>query len=76
MTSPTSRDRQIFAEQVRTLYAQLPVSVPAQIVGGALLVAAMWGQVSHPTLVLWCGLLCAFQVSRLALYGSWRRRAQ
>ncbi len=76
MTSPTTRDRQIFAEQVRTLYAQLPVSVPAQIVGGALLVAAMWGQVSHPTLVLWCGLLCAFQVSRLALYGAWRRRAR
>ena len=76
MTSPTTRDRQIFAEQVRTLYAQLPVSVPAQIVGGALLVAAMWGQVSHPTLVLWCGLLCAFQVSRLVLYGAWRRRAR
>ena len=52
MTSPTTRDRQIFADQVRTLYAQLPVSVPAQIVGGALLVAAMWGHVSQPTLVV------------------------
>ena len=60
MTSPVNRDRQIFTEQVRTLYAQLPVSVPAQIVGGAILAAAMWGQVSHPTLVAWFALLCLF----------------
>ena len=76
MNSPFERDRQIFAEQVRTLYAQLPVSVPAQVVGGALLVAAMWGQVSHPTLVTWFTLLCIFQMSRMALYAIWHRRAR
>jgi signal transduction histidine kinase len=74
-TSPAlpTRDRQIFAEQVRTLYAQLPVSVPTQITGGALLVAAMWGNVSRATLVAWLVVLCAFQLSRLGLYAAWRR---
>ncbi len=76
MTAPSTRDRQMYAEQVRTLYAQLPVSVPTQIVGGALLVAAMWGQVSRATLVAWLVALCAFQLSRLGLYGAWRRRAR
>ena len=76
MTPPATRDRQIYVDQVRTLYAQLPVSVPAQIVGGALLVAAMWGQVSHTTLVAWLALLCVFQMSRFALYGIWRRRTK
>jgi len=72
----TPRDRQIYTERVRTLYAQLPVSVPSQVVGSAILVAAMWTEVSHTTLVAWFALLCAFQMSRLALYGAWRRRAK
>jgi two-component system, sensor histidine kinase len=76
MTPRSIRDRQMFAEQVRALYAQLPVSVPTQIVGGALLVAAMWGQVSRVTLVAWLVALCAFQLSRLWLYAAWRRRAR
>ena len=76
MTPPPTRDRQMFTEQVRTLYAQLPVSVPAQIVGGALLVAAMWGQVPRATLVAWLVVLCANQLSRLGLYRAWRRRAK
>jgi len=74
MSSPPARERQIYADQVRTLYAQLPVSVPAQIVGGALLVAAMWSQVTHATLAAWLAALCTFQLSRGWLYRAWRRR--
>jgi signal transduction histidine kinase len=76
MSASSTRDRQIVAEQVRTLYAQLPVSVPTQIVGGALLVAAMWNQVSRPTLVAWFAVACVNQLARLALYRAWQRRAR
>ena len=74
MTPSLTRDRQIYTEQVRTLYVQLPVSVPSQVVGAAILAAAMWTEVSPPTLIAWFALLCAFQLSRLALYWAWRRR--
>jgi signal transduction histidine kinase/CheY-like chemotaxis protein len=76
LTSPSARSPQIFAEQVRTLYAQLPVSVPTQIVGGALLVAAMWSHVSRTTLVAWFAVACVNQLARIALYRAWRRRLQ
>jgi len=72
--SASARDQQILVLQVRTLYAQLPVSVPTQVVGAALLVAAMWGQASRGTLMTWFIVLCAFQLSRLALYWAYQRR--
>jgi len=73
VNSSSPRDQQIFVQQVRTLYSQLPVSVPTQIVGAAVLVAAMWGAVPRATLVSWFVLLCAFQLSRLALYWAYQR---
>jgi len=69
----SARDLQVLAQQVRTLYAQLPVSVPTQVVGAALLVAAMWGQVPRGTLITWFTVLCAFQLSRLVLYWAYQR---
>lgn len=75
MNSRSARDQQIFVQQVRTLYAQLPVSVPTQIVGATVLAAALWGAVPRTTLVAWFVLLCVFQLSRLALYWAFQRRA-
>jgi signal transduction histidine kinase len=74
LSLPSARSPQIFAEQVRTLYAQLPVSVPTQIVGGALLVAAMWNHVSRITLVAWLAVACVNQLGRIGLYRAWRQR--
>ncbi|MCC7487011.1 MAG: response regulator [Burkholderiales bacterium] len=74
MDAAVAREERIAAEQVRTLYAQLPVSVPTQIVGGAILAVAMWGPVSGALLAAWFCVHCANQLVRILFYRRWRRR--
>jgi signal transduction histidine kinase len=58
------------AEQVKALYSQLPRSTAAMVVGGVIMVAAMWSAISHVVLLSWLALVVVNQSWRLYL---WRR---
>ena len=44
-------------EMLNTLYRLLPKTVPAYMIGGPLMVLAMWGQADHALLLAWLAVL-------------------
>lgn len=70
-TVTRQRDLLIRAEQIRTLYSQLPKSTAGIALGGLVVGAAMWQQVPHHLIAIWFALMCANQAWRLYLYGHY-----
>jgi signal transduction histidine kinase len=69
---PAMQERisRVRAEQVKALYSQLPRSTAAMMIGGVIMVAAMWSEISHAVLLAWLALVVVNQSWRLYL---WRR---
>jgi len=69
-TAMQERISRVRAEQVKALYSQLPRSTAAMMIGGVIMVAAMWSEISHGVLLAWLALVVVNQSWRLYL---WRR---
>lgn len=65
----------IRAEQIHTLYMQLPKSSAGIITGGFIVGGAMWQQVSHLSIGLWIAFMILNQSWRLYLYHRYRQVA-
>jgi signal transduction histidine kinase/CheY-like chemotaxis protein len=61
------------ADQVATVYASWGRSTASMLFGAALLIVAMWGEVSPALVAGWLGLVALNQAWRLRLVRRWRR---
>ena len=67
------RDAQVFAEQVKSLYELLPMSMAGSTIAGVVIALVMWGHVPSLWLGGWLALLLANQAWRWQLFRSfWR----
>lgn len=65
----------ITAEQLRLLFAALPLSLAGSILNAIILVIVLWPVVPHSHLLLWLGIFVAISVSRSLLLYAYRRQA-
>lgn len=68
----TSVDGRVLAEQVKSLYGQLPVSMTGTTLGGLVLVGVLWNHASHALLLGWLGALLVNQAWRLVVLTRFR----
>jgi len=64
--------RQLRIAQVQQLYSQAVIEHLGSIFLGTIMVAALWGAVSHRGLIVWLGCSLAIQVGRMALVSAFR----
>ena len=63
----------VLAEQVKSLYGQLPLTLTGATVGSIVLVVVLLNHVPHTWLFLWLGILLANHASRLVVLARFRR---
>jgi signal transduction histidine kinase len=71
----TMRERVVRHEQTQALYARGPVALVANLVNSAILVAALWPEVSHRTALGWLFVMYATVGLRLVLVARHHRAA-
>ncbi len=67
--------RQIFQEQVSTLYRLMPAVLMTNFIVGSAMLHGLWGIVSQDRLSLWMGLMLLVLAVRLLTYMAYRRTA-
>lgn len=67
------RTQELYAEQIRLLYDQLPLGLAASILNSILLVAVEWTSVPRVLLLSWLGAVALITAARTALW--WRYRS-
>ena len=68
-------DVRVFAEQVRLLYRELPVSASGTTLAAAVIVAAMWGRVPAIWLGIWLAVVLANLWWRVMVLRRFRAKA-
>ncbi len=63
-------------EQVRMIYAAVPLSLAAVIINGALLGAVLWGTIPDRNILVWLGLTYAISVPRWFLYRRFQQQSE
>ncbi len=66
-------ERQVRAEQVRSVYLQQPTTTIGSLVAAAVLLTAMWDEVPAPWLIAWMAALCVHQTIRVFQYRQYMR---
>ena len=67
--------RLVLADRVNQLYNQLPVSIAATFVAGAIATVELWGQWLKELVLFWWALVLAFTVAATSLAIAYRRAA-
>lgn len=67
------RDARVFAEQVKSLYQQLPVGMAGTTIGAIALVLVMWGHAPSAWLTAWLAVVFLNQLWRLGVLIRFRR---
>ena len=67
-------DPRVLAEQVKSLYAQLPFTMGGTTVGCIIIVMLVWGHASPLGLLVWLAAVLVHQAWRLVLLVRFRRR--
>lgn len=57
-------DKQIFAEQVRTVYGSFMISIGGSFIGALLLMLIQWDVVNHKNLLMWFSFFSVFHLIR------------
>lgn len=70
---PTHQTLALHASQVGLLYSQAPPALYGALTGAAVLVAALWEQVPHGTLLAWFGAYAVVQIPRHLLVRAFRK---
>jgi two-component system, sensor histidine kinase len=65
-------DPRVLAEQVKSLYAQLPFSMTGTTLGCFVIAAVMWGRTPTPMLAAWLGCVLLNQAWRLVVLQRFR----
>jgi PAS domain S-box-containing protein len=68
-------ERQLRTAEIQQLYSQAAIEHLGSTFLGTIMVAALWGVVSHHGLLMWLGCYVAIQVVRMALVSSFHRVA-
>ena len=68
------RDARVFAEQVKSLYRQLPVGMAGTSIGAVALVMVMWGHMPSAWLLGWLVVVGLNQIWRLAVLSRFRQK--
>ncbi|HEX9742473.1 MAG TPA: ATP-binding protein [Nitrospiraceae bacterium] len=71
-SSNPERAQELYAEQIRLLYDQIPLGLAASFLNSILLVAVEWAAVSHSVLLAWLGAVVLITAARTVLW--WRYR--
>jgi len=71
--SNAERAQELYAEQIRLLYDQIPLGLAASFLNSILLVAVEWTAVSHSLLLAWLGALMLITAGRTALWWRYRK---
>jgi PAS domain S-box-containing protein len=73
--SVEERERELYAEQVRLLYEQIPVGLAGTAFNAILLTVALWTEVDHAVALTWLAVIMAVTVVRGLFVLSYRRAA-
>jgi PAS domain S-box-containing protein len=65
--------RLVLADRVKQLYSQLPVSIAATFVAGAIATVELWGQWLRELVLFWWALVLVFTVAATTLAIAYRR---
>jgi signal transduction histidine kinase len=68
-----SREAQVRAEQIRSVYRNSPTTTIGSLIAAAVLVATFWNHVSKPVLFVWIAIICVHQAIRVYHYLSFRK---
>ena len=66
--------RRISAEQLRLLFAALPLTLAGSTLNALILSAILWPVVNHPSLLIWLGLFLSVNLLRAILLYRYRQR--
>ncbi len=69
-SSQDERRQELYAEQVRLFYDQIPLGIVVTFLNAGLLVAVEWTAISHAVLLAWLTYIALITAARIVL---WRR---
>jgi len=73
MPKGNSKQDLVYAEQLRLMYAAIPLSVVATITNSLLMIIVLWSAVDHGYLIVWGTSICLVMVARSILTFYYRR---